>query len=223
MSKLWWLFVGAICCWHCPLRAQALRNADILDMQAANFTEVVMIAKIKNSSCDLDTTPPALTKLKNAGVPQSIIVQMIDCHGPTTPAVTAQETLKSAKVRVNIYRYKQFIGKALRPSIYCDGTDVARLQSGRSIVLALTPGKHTFRSNDKQSQIELEIKPGQEYYIRIDIATGFWKGHGRLTLVQPEQGTPEFQQTKPADADMIKDKGFVAADFVAYPPNWTEK
>ena len=52
------------------------------------------------------------------------------------------------------------------------------------------------------------------YYIRIDLATGFWKGHGRLTLVQPEQGASEFKQGKSADKDMIKDNTLLAAEFV---------
>ena len=50
------------------------------------------------------------------------------------------------------------------------------------MILALSPGKHAFRSNDKQSVVDLDLKSGQTYFIRIDIATGFWKGHGRLTL-----------------------------------------
>jgi len=130
-------------------------------------------------------------------------------------AMTAQEPPKPSaeNVRVNVYRYKQYMGKGLRPSIFCDEKDVARLQSGRYVVLALAPGKHTFRSNDKQSQIDLDLKAGQEYYIRIDIATGMWKGHGRLTLVLAEQGAGELKQMKPVDAGMIKDKEFLAADF----------
>ncbi len=133
------------------------------------------------------------------------------------PVVTsAQEPARASgeKVRVNVYRYKQFVGKGLRPSIYCDGKDVARLQSGRYVALELPPGTHTFRSNDKQSQVELDLKAGQQYYLRIDLAAGFWKGHGRLTLVQAEQGAGELKQMKPVDTGMIKDKEFLAADFV---------
>jgi hypothetical protein len=131
-------------------------------------------------------------------------------------AMTAQEPPPPSgdQARVNVYRYKQYAGKGLRPSIYCDEKDVARVQSGRYVVLALGPGKHTFRSNDQQSQIEVDLKPGEEYYIRIDIAAGMWKGHGRLTLVLPEQGTGELKQMKPVDAGMIKDKELLAPDFV---------
>ena len=114
------------------------------------------------------------------------------------------------KVRVYVYRYRQIYGIAIRPSIYCDGKDVARIQSGRSVVLALTPGKHTLRSSDKQSQIDLELRVGQQYYIRIDLGSA----SGRVTLVPPEQGAAEFKQVKSADAKMIKDKTFLASDFV---------
>jgi hypothetical protein len=117
--------------------------------------------------------------------------------------------------RVTVYRYKQFQGKGLRPSIYCDEKDVARIQSGRYVVLSLPSGNHFFRSNDKQSQIELALKPDQDYFIRIDLAIGMWKGHGRLTLVQSEQGVGEVKQMKPADEDMVKDSSLLDPGFVA--------
>jgi hypothetical protein len=116
------------------------------------------------------------------------------------PAVAAD-----AKARVYVYRYKQYAGSGIRPSIFCDEKDIARIQNGHGVVMGLTPGKHTFRSNDKQSQIEVDLKPGQECYIRLEIAVGMWKGHGRLTMIMPEQGIGEFKQMKPADPGMIKD------------------
>lgn len=135
---------------------------------------------------------------------------------PAEAAPAAQEAAAPAedgKAYVYVYRYKSMVGKGVRPSIYCDDKDIVRLQSGRYVALALTAGKHVLRSNDKQSQIELELKPGQKYYIRIEIAAGFWKGHGRLTMVLPEQGAGEMKQMKPVDAGMIKDKEFIAPDF----------
>ena len=132
----------------------------------------------------------------------------------STREAGAQDTPKpDAKARVTVYRYKQYMGKALRPSIYCDDDNVARLQDGRYVVLVLPPGTHTLRSNDKQSQVELSLKAGEEYFVRIDIATGMWKGHGRLTLVQREQGMGELRKMKPIDKDMIKDHTLVASDF----------
>jgi hypothetical protein len=118
------------------------------------------------------------------------------------------------KARVVFYRYKQYAGSGIRPSIFCNEKDVARIQNGRYVALELSAGKYAFRSNDKQSEIDLDLKAGQDYYIRLDIAVGMWKGHGRLTLVMPEQGLGEAKQMKPADKGMIKDKEFLASDFV---------
>lgn len=129
-------------------------------------------------------------------------------------SVFGQDTGRpDSSAKVYVYRYKAFEGKALRPSIYVDDKDIARLQSGRGVVLVIPAGKHLLRSNDKQSQIEIELKAGASYYVRVDIASGFFKGHGRLTLLQPEQGAGEFKTVKPVDKDMIKDKSLVAGDF----------
>ena len=157
--------------------------------------------------------------MKNSTLPLPTILRRLCLIAVLTPLfhprAAAQEPAKvsSDRVRVNVYRYKQYMGKGLRPSIYVDENDVARLQDGRYVALALAPGTHTFRSNDQQSQVELNLKAGQEYYLRIDIAPGMWKGHGRLTLVQPEQGAGELEKMKPADAGMIKDGEFLAAGF----------
>ncbi len=72
--------------------------------------------------------------------------------------------------------------------MWCDQTELARMENGRYFTVTLDPGKHTFSSNDKQSGIELDAKAGQEYFVRVEIASGMMKGHGRLTLVAPEQG-----------------------------------
>ena len=110
-----------------------------------------------------------------------------------------------AKATVYIYRYKQFQGSALSPSVYCDDTELARMENGRFFVAKFAPGKHAFRSNDKQSGIELDMKAGEEYYIRVEIATGFTKGHGRLVSSAPEQGAYEIKKLKPISADKVKD------------------
>ena len=111
--------------------------------------------------------------------------------------------------RVFFYRYKQFTGSALLPSVYCDEVELARMENGRYFVVALPPGKHVFHSNDKQSGVELDIKDGQEYYIRVEIATGLTKGHGRLVVTQSEQGTYEIQKLKPLDSGKIRDTAHV--------------
>lgn len=118
----------------------------------------------------------------------------------------------ASKATVYIYRYKQFVGSALAPSVYCDGNQLARMENGRYFTVKLDPGKHTFTSNDKQSGVDLEAKAGEEYFIRVDLAAGFAKGHGRLVLMSREQGGYELQsdKLKPLDEDKVVDKAVVS-------------
>lgn len=117
----------------------------------------------------------------------------------------ARHGLGADSVRVYFYRYKQFVGSAISPSVYCDEIQFARMENGRYFMVSLPPGKHAFRSNDQQSGIELDAKEGQDYYIRVEIAPGFAKGHGRLVATPSEQGSYEIRKLKPLDPDKIKD------------------
>jgi len=123
-----------------------------------------------------------------------------------------QPGTKSSKGTVYIYRYKQFVGSALEPSVYCDETQLARMDNGRYFTVEVEPGKHTFYSNDKQSGLELDVKPGEKYFVRVEIAAGMMKGHGRLILMAPEQGSYELKskKLKPLDASKIVDHARVS-------------
>jgi hypothetical protein len=61
----------------------------------------------------------------------------------------------------------------------------------------LTVGTIAFDySNDKSTGIELDAKAGQTYYVRVDIKTGAFKGHGAMTLIDPQEGKYEFAKQK---------------------------
>jgi|SRR5579883_178026 hypothetical protein len=119
------------------------------------------------------------------------------------------------KVRVYVYRPAGVTSKEFRPSIFVDENDTARLQSGRNVVLALPPGTHIFRSTDKKDQISLDLKPGEKYYVRVEVSGVAIKGRGKLVLVMAQQGMGEFGQTKPDDSTMIKNRMLVAPEFIA--------
>lgn len=130
--------------------------------------------------------------------------------------VCAAENSRSdnLKATVYVYRYKQFAGSALSPSVYCDEVQLARMDNGRYFAAKIDPGKHVFHSNDKQSGVELDVKPGEKYFIRVEIAAGFMKGHGRLVLVPSEQGSYELQSSKlkPLDANKVEDISRVSVE-----------
>lgn len=111
----------------------------------------------------------------------------------------------NAQSTVYVYRYKQFAGSALSPSVFCDENELARMDNGRYFAVTVSPGQHVFRSNDKQAGINVDLKPGEKYYIRLEIAAGLMKGHGRLVSVAVDQGSYEIKKLKPLDNDKVKD------------------
>jgi len=131
----------------------------------------------------------------------------------TTSVYRAQEPAAVAgksKARIYFYRIKQFAGSALEPSVYCDDKELARMDNGRYFAVDLEPGQHTCRMGDKQTGFALDVKAGEEYYAKITIDTGFWKGRGRLTLLQKEQGAFELKKVELLSADRVKDRSMVS-------------
>jgi len=66
------------------------------------------------------------------------------------------------------------------------------------------------------------MKAGQEYFLRVEIATGFAKGHGRLVLMSTEQGGYELKSSKlkPLDPNKVVNATLVSVDE-AHPENPT--
>lgn len=130
---------------------------------------------------------------------------------PDAPAV--KTTSEPEKPRdsglIYFYRIKQYTGSALEPSVYCDDKELARMDNGRYFGVTLEPGKHICSMGDKQTGFEIDVKPGEQYYARVTIDVGFWKGRGRLTLMQKEQAGFELKKVKPLGADKVKNRSLV--------------
>ena len=129
--------------------------------------------------------------------------------GEVSTATAADKGRTADKATIYFYRIKQYAGSALEPSVYCDEKELARMDNGRYFGVTLERGKHTCRMGDKQTGFELELKPGEEYYAKITIDVGLLKGHGRLTLLQKEQGAFELKRVKLLSADKVKDRSLV--------------
>jgi hypothetical protein len=55
----------------------SLTNSDVVGLVKAGMSTEIIIAKIKASSCSFETSPTALKELKQAGVPDSVILAMV--------------------------------------------------------------------------------------------------------------------------------------------------
>src|SRR5688572_30148925 len=52
-------------------------NKEVLEMLKAGMSPDVVLANIKTSICQFDTSPSALVMLKEAGVPDAVLLEMI--------------------------------------------------------------------------------------------------------------------------------------------------
>src|SRR5882724_11563633 len=88
-----------------------------------------------------------------------------------------------------IFREGHFTGSGLKPSIYVDGKEVARIKNGSYFTMQIEPGKHDLSSSAKhESPLPLEIKPGETSYVQMIVVTGTWRGAGRLVPVPNDDG-----------------------------------
>jgi len=131
------------------------------------------------------------------------------CVAQDPKPVTPEPAKPTDNALIYFYRIKQFAGSALEPSVFCDDKELARMDNGRYFGVTLAPGKHICSMGDKQTGFEVDVKAGDEYYARITIDVGLWKGRGRLTLMRKEQGAFELKKVELLDATKVKDRTLV--------------
>jgi hypothetical protein len=147
-----------------------------------------------------------------------------DPHSQNPPAVrdaakpsqngqsTAAGSLRAAKSTLYVYRPRRYEWATLKPSVYADGKQLARIENGRFFVVKLDAGKHTIRSDDKAPTVDIDMDPGRTYYLCIEIEEGLLKGYGSPSLVPADQGQNEVKQTTPLSARDIKDRALVVTE-----------
>ncbi len=131
-----------------------------------------------------------------------------------TPTLAiGQDQKTGSAVTICIYRPRRYVGSALKPSVFIDQVEITRLHNGESVQVTVPSGQHRVNSNDKSTGIDLEAKAGQTYYLRVDIQAGAWKGHGAITLIDPQEGKYEFSQQKLAlTRDLASTQGATAKE-----------
>jgi len=220
MKLFRWVFIIILILGIAPLRLaaqgkSALSNQDVVDLVKTGLSPDIIVAKIRTSTNQFDTSTAGLKGLKEAGVPDSVIVAMVDPSNKTAAPADAPKTAASSSdsAHVRIYRPKLLPGSGFNPSIFVDDKEVFRLVNARRCSVRVGPGPHTITSDDKSSKIQIDAKGGQEFYISVqELPGGFLKGRGKLTLMSNEQGKPEYQLEKPLDEDKKVAKEMIEED-----------
>lgn len=126
---------------------------------------------------------------------------------------TTEQDTDSNKVSVYVYKtpHQRTLGR-VAPPVYCDEKLLAKLDGGRYFIVKLEPGTHAFRSkNKKDGGVEIELKLGQEYYLRMETRTGVQVNAPRISVVPNEEGRYDVKQMKYVNDDDIKDRSKVVA------------
>lgn len=82
--------------------AAKLSNKDVLDMLKTGLSVEVVIAKIKSSPNNFDTSPSALQELKAANVPDAIILAMVQAATPVQAAAADSAAIATEAATVKV-------------------------------------------------------------------------------------------------------------------------
>src|SRR6266850_4391372 len=125
-------------------------------------------------------------------------------------AVQQAATKPAAKAAVQqtatlvFYREKRFYGSGLKPQIYVNGEEIAKLDNGRFFVLALKPGTYQIEFSPKQDPLQIEAKPGQTEFMEMLIISDSWKGEGRLIPADSDNAREALAKLKPLDTKYVQ-------------------
>ena len=87
--------------WLLPARAHGqdkvspekpLTNQDVVDLLKVGLTSDIVVTKIKSSTCNFDTSPDALKRLKASNVPDAVILAMVQAPVAPKEAVDVEKT-----------------------------------------------------------------------------------------------------------------------------------
>ena len=108
------------------------------------------------------------------------------------------------KALMTFFRPGRFYGAVLNTSIFIDEVEIADLDNGTYVTAAVAAGRHAIHGDEAADTLSIAIEPGREYFYRVDIVTGAWKGHGRLIERPGLVGQAEFRKAKPSQASDVR-------------------
>lgn len=126
----------------------------------------------------------------------------------SVPLLAQQST---SKTKATVYIYKSWhpaTWARLTFDVFLDETAIARLDRAIYLVAEIPGGRHQFRTKNKRSGgVELDVKAGEVYFLRLDNENGVRATNLQLSLVPIEQARFDLKQMKPIEKGDIKKDG----------------
>lgn len=152
-----------------------LSNQDVLAMQNAGLGPEIIVAKIKSSICDFDTSPAALEQLRGAKVPNEVILAMVQAPVSNSSA-SANEQSQSAEAKNTQQHLGGYLGfymvNAKAPAHGVVVKDVApdapaaRAGIRKGDILEAVNGQPVASIADYHQKLD-PLKPGTDVTLRI--------------------------------------------------------
>jgi hypothetical protein len=207
-------FLALVFLAFCPLLVaqQALNNDSIIKLVKAGLSDDLIVNTINASPGTYDISADGLIALKTAGASEKVLTAIMQKATAPTPAAiptpvpapaatpTPAPAPAATTAIVHIYRYSAWVGRVLKPAVYCDGILLGYIQNGTYLDVKVPVGSHTCSTDDKEAGATVIAEPGKDYYFRTDLRTGFWVGYFVLTMVMPEQGKYDVSKLVPLDS-----------------------
>jgi hypothetical protein len=157
---------------------QVLHNEDVIQMVQAKFSDTLIIAKIKSSSCKFDTSTEQLIKLKSEGVSDEVLKAMAECGAPAAaPAAAAAPPADpnnpDSPHAPGIYLLKQ--GSAGRQMITLEPTASSGERTGGMFKMAMSYGlaKANYKMAIPGHQATLRVQePRPTFYFYFATTSG---------------------------------------------------
>ena len=99
---------------------------------------------------------------------------------------------------VHFYRPKRYVGSIVGYKVRFEGEKIGRVRNGEKFEYKITDfGKKEFwAKTESKSVVEIDIKKGEEYFIRCDLYPGWAVGKPKLSLTENQIGIKEYEELK---------------------------
>lgn len=141
--------------------SSVLRDKDILEMNKIGLTSDVLVAKIKSSPCNFDTSPAQLQLLKSSGVSDAVILAMVQARPVAAAAPEAASVAPQPETPVAASAVAQEMAHSA-PSSNC--VILKRMGPADQITSHL----YAYGIRGKQFQfVEGQLPPGVSFHGRL--------------------------------------------------------
>ncbi len=103
--------------------------------------------------------------------------------------------------QVYVYR-NETLGAALSMPVTVDGKLAGNTGPNSFFKFDLSPGKHVITSQGDESEITLETKAGELYFVWQEVKMGVFSGGSKLQLVEPEVGMEGVRECRMIESSL---------------------